>query len=353
DRLGLALAGDREADGIDAPAGEVLRDRVGAALRELLVVVVRADVVGVADDGQRSLAVAHHHVGDLAHGGLEAGLDVRRIGLERSLIGHRHAHYVVRHGVDARLPGLDLLGEVLLQVLALVVHVGADGSAGEPAADRADQRALGPVAAVRHGADRGADAGADQRAGLPVLPAGHAGAAFGGAAAGESESNKDGDGLFHRGLRESYSERRIRAASTMERILPSATSRGRYFMPQSGARIMSSGRTNAMAFFTRAATVCGVSTFASERSMQPTMILLFFRVLNTEQSRFDWAVSIEICLTGEPDSSGRNEYPEGRAWMIAAYPKQICTAVSPSMPSSARFSAFNPYSRALSGRACM
>ena len=36
-----------------------------------------------------------------------------------------------------------------------------------------------------------------------------------------------------------------------------------------------------------------------------------------------------------PASSGRNEYPSGRSWMIAAYPKQMWTAVVPVTPSSA------------------
>src|SRR5437588_557048 len=69
----------------------------------------------------------------------------------------------------ARLPRLDLLGEILLQVLLLAVHVGADRAARQAAADRADHRAHRAVLAVGHGADRGADAGADQRAALPVF----------------------------------------------------------------------------------------------------------------------------------------------------------------------------------------
>ena len=39
--------------------------------------------------------------------------------------------------------------------------------------------------------------------------------------------------------------------------------------------------------------------------------------------------------------------------MIAAYPKQMWTAVLPVTPSSARCSAATPYARAASGRACM
>ena len=59
---------------------------------------------------------------------------------------------------------------------------------------------------------------------------------------------------------------------------------------------------------------------------------------------------MDICRQLQPASSGRNEYPAGRSWMIAAYPKQMCTQVVPVMPSSARLSAMSPYSRAYSGR---
>ena len=45
----------------------------------------------------------------------------------------------------------------------------------------------------------------------------------------------------------------------------------------------------------------------SLRSMTPRMIVLPGSVARTEVSRFDCAVSIEICFTGESASSGRNE----------------------------------------------
>ena len=69
------------------------------------------------------------------------------------------------------------------------------------------------------------------------------------------------------------------------------------------------------------------------------MIVLPGSDSSTDVSRFDCAVSIEIWSTAAPASSGRNEYPEGRSWMIAAYPKQRCTAVVPVTPSTARASA--------------
>src|SRR5260370_6117250 len=60
------------------------------------------------------------------------------------------------------------------------------------------------------------------------------------------------------------SARRSLAPSTIAVILPDATSRGRHFMPQSGATITSSGFTYFKAFLTRSATFPGVSMLASE-----------------------------------------------------------------------------------------
>ena len=48
------------------------------------------------------------------------------------------------------------------------------------------------------------------------------------------------------------------------------------------------------------------------------MIVLPSSVASTDGSRFDWAVSIEIWSRLVAASSGRNEYPDGRSWMIAA-----------------------------------
>ena len=63
------------------------------------------------------------------------------------------------------------------------------------------------------------------------------------------------------------SERRtIAAPCTIARILPSATSRGRYFIPQSVATMMFSGATKGSACRIRAATFSGVSTAMSDRS---------------------------------------------------------------------------------------
>src|SRR5687767_13516146 len=103
----------------------------------------------------------------------------------------------------------------------------------------------------------------------------------------------------------------MRAASTMAFILPKAESRGRNFMPQSGARMMLSFGTKAMALRMRSTIVCGDSTSVFDRSMQPTMIFLFGNFIKTAQSRLGSAVSIEICRQLHEANSGRNEYPEG------------------------------------------
>src|SRR5262249_13925370 len=81
---------------------------------------------------------------------------------------------------------------------------------------------------------------------------------------------------------QAYSWRRIRAASTIDCSLPTADSRGRNFMPQSGARITLSGGMNFSARLMRSTTTCGDSTFSSERSMQPTMIFLPGSLVSTE-----------------------------------------------------------------------
>ena len=61
--------------------------------------------------------------------------------------------------------------------------------------------------------------------------------------------------------------------------------------------------------------------------MTPRMIVFSLRSARTPRSSPDCAVSIEIWSAEQPASSGRNEYPSGRSWMIAAYPKQMWTAV--------------------------
>src|SRR5215813_5281023 len=89
------------------------------------------------------------------------------------------------------------------------------------------------------------------------------------------------------------SARSICGAATIDPSLPRATSRGRYFIPQSGARMTFSGLTKVSARLMRATTASGVSTIMSSRSRQPTMICLPSSFPSTAQSSFDCAVSTE------------------------------------------------------------
>src|SRR5438132_3673076 len=102
-RLAFALAEGREPQRADAPGLGVLRHRHGAPLRELLVVLVGAHVVGVPDDRQRGLAVAHDHVGELVHRAVESRLDVHRVGVERSMADNVYPNNVVCTLVEAIL----------------------------------------------------------------------------------------------------------------------------------------------------------------------------------------------------------------------------------------------------------
>src|SRR5439155_6672217 len=83
------------------------------------------------------------------------------------------------------------------------------------------------------------------------------------------------------------------APSTIAFSFSNATSRGMYFIPQSGATTRFSGATNGRARRMRAATFCGVSTVMSFKSITPRTIVLPGRDFSTEQSRLDCAVSIE------------------------------------------------------------
>ena len=64
------------------------------------------------------------------------------------------------------------------------------------------------------------------------------------------------------------------APSAMAFILPKATARGRYFMPQSGATMIRSAATWGKARRMRSATVWGVSIAISDRSITPRMMSL-------------------------------------------------------------------------------
>jgi hypothetical protein len=90
-------------------------------------------------------------------------------------------------------------------------------------------------------------------------------------------------------------------------ILPNATARGRYFMPQSGATTSRSGGTCGSAALIRPATMSGVSIVPSARSITPRMMVFEGRFLKTARSSFGCAASIEICCALAFSSSARNE----------------------------------------------
>src|SRR5439155_15163696 len=204
-------------------------------------------------------------------------------------------HHVVGHLFDARLAGLDLLAQVFLEVALLAIHVGSDRRAGKPAAHGADERALGAVLVIGHRAHDSANADAEEEARLHALE---------GAAAGSlhvrATCERDAHCRNHHISLHTTSVRRIFAPSTIAFIFPKATSRGRYFIPQSGARMTSSGFTCLSALCIRSAIFCGVSTVMSERSRQPTMIFLPCNFASTAQSSLDCAVSIEPCRQEQP-----------------------------------------------------
>src|SRR5881396_1672221 len=254
------------------------------------------------DDRQRGLPVAHDHVGELVHRAVESGLDAHRVGVERGVAGHGDPHHVVGQLLYARFAGLDLLAQVFLEVALLAIHVGADRRAGKPAAHGADERALGAVLVIGHRAHDSANADAEENPRLHALE---------GAAARSlhvcATCERDAHCRNHHISLHTTSVRRIFAPSTMAFIFPKATSRGRYFIPQSGATMTFSLFTNLRAFLIRSATCCGVSTAMSERSRQPTMIFLPCNFASTAQSSLDCAVSIETCEQAQPASSGRKE----------------------------------------------
>src|SRR5262249_16544744 len=89
------------------------------------------------------------------------------------------------------------------------------------------------------------------------------------------------------------SRRTISAPSTIARIFPNATSRGRYLRPQSGATTIRSAGANGNALRMRAATVSGASTVRSDRSITPRMIVFDGNCCKTERSSLGCAASIE------------------------------------------------------------
>ena len=98
-----------------------------------------------------------------------------------------------------------------------------------------------------------------------------------------------------------------RAPSTKARSFADATSRVRYFIPQSGAAISRAAGTCESAAVSRLATIAGVSGVGSPRSSTPSTIVFDGSDANTLMSSFGCAASIEIAVAMQRSSSGRNE----------------------------------------------
>ena len=95
--------------------------------------------------------------------------------------------------------------------------------------------------------------------------------------------------------------------------LPKATSRGRYFMPQSGATMTSAALMYGNARRMRAATSSGVSTSLVERSMTPRMIFLFGKVSKHR--------AVEIRLRGLDRHLAQRALGEFRQERVARRPR--------------------------------
>ena len=132
---------------------------MSALFRERLVVVVAPHGVGVADDqetGVRILVETRREILQIARC---VGLDAIRIeveqqsGLERHLDSFAHALH-------------NRTGDVLLQLLRLLVHLMADDRAHRSTDGRADDRAFrgGAIRPPDRGAGRAADRGTDDSA---------------------------------------------------------------------------------------------------------------------------------------------------------------------------------------------
>src|SRR5512132_2089867 len=97
-----------------------------------------------------------------------------------------------------------------------------------------------------------------------------------------------------------------RTPATMDWSFRKARSRGRYFIPQSGATTSRSRGSTPSAFRIRSATTSGDSTSLEPRSRTPSTIVFPETSRNTFGSRFGWAASSERCVAEHSPSSRRN-----------------------------------------------
>src|SRR6185369_17299962 len=159
DGLPLALATRGDARAVDAGLHEVVADGLRAPFGQILVEALGAAVVRMAGDLDVRARVALQDLGDLEELRVGTRLQAGAAALEEDVARQRRAQRVAL-ALDAVL-----IGEDLLHVALLAVHVVADEAAAERADRRADRGTLpGALAAAEGRADGGAGRGAGPRA---------------------------------------------------------------------------------------------------------------------------------------------------------------------------------------------
>src|SRR5690606_10414369 len=137
DRVTFAGAGDDQALAADAAADQVVGHGLGAVARQLVVVGVAADAVGMAGDLDHRLVVLAQGIGHAVEHAV--GTLVERAGVEAE--GDRLGHVqgdVVAVADHVHAGAL----HAFAQRAFLVVLVAADGAAGQAADTRANERML-------------------------------------------------------------------------------------------------------------------------------------------------------------------------------------------------------------------
>ena len=164
----LAVADHYQARIAHPAAGQVRRHRLGAALRQRLVVLDAADRVGVPRHLHHGLVVLHQGAADLVEHRVEARIQVGAVAGEGDAARHVEGDVVIlAHHLD---PGAGHLGAQRRLLPVLVVADGAAGHAADRGADEGVLELVAPGQKTDHRADAGADAGPGT--GLVVVGAG-------------------------------------------------------------------------------------------------------------------------------------------------------------------------------------
>src|SRR6185295_18166609 len=131
-RGALAEAERGHAPGVDAAVRQIVFNRPGTTLGQILVGLVVTQRIGVALDDDGRLAVVVDDVGHLLERGADPGIEAGRARVEEDVGVEVHQQRVVAQPLDA---GAGDVGQPLL----LAVHVGAEGAADHAADGRAGQ----------------------------------------------------------------------------------------------------------------------------------------------------------------------------------------------------------------------